>query len=325
VNRRSVSEVHDSLVQGVMALEPALAGSNAVHGFEIAFAFTSPALVDGTHPFFEPLIRSAQAHAALLGIDVVSLAPSRENWLEMESLERCSQESVAGLVVFGGADGNPDVLRQRWPGLATVFVEYDTLGTRSAHVGMDNEKAFAELVLHLVTLKRARIATITGRLDSRPASERLNGYRDVLSRKGYGSRPEYVYAGDWNPLSGYEGMQKLLALDDPPDAVACACDAQAIGAMQAIQDAGLRCPEDIAVTGFDDAFFAAEVTPGLTTVRQPAVAIGIAAIDAVVSMVTDPDLPPPNVLEDGELIIRESCGAQLNGAGSTSTTAEANA
>jgi LacI family transcriptional regulator len=306
-DRIGVAEMYQRLLPSFDAMRTVLRGESEELGYELAFVFTSPAIVDPTHPFFGPLVRAAHTHAAYRGIDVVMLAPSREDWLEADSLERCAQNEVAGIVVLGGADGNPDVLRRRWPGLATVFVEYDTLGTRSAHVGIDNESAFAEIVFHL-SQQRARIATITGILTSRPASERLNGYRDVLRRLGYTSPPEYIQVGDWSPESGYECMQRLLALPDRPDAVACACDVQAVGAMQAIEEAGLRCPDDIAVTGFDDADFGALLAPALTTVRQPSEEIGIAAIDAIVDMLRDPALPPPNILKEGQLVVRESCG-----------------
>jgi DNA-binding LacI/PurR family transcriptional regulator len=103
-------------------------------------------------------------------------------------------------------------------------------------------------------------------------------------------------------------MKQLLALDTPPDAVAVACDVQAVGALKAIEEAGLRCPDDIAVTGFDDADFAALLRPSLTTVRQPALAIGESAVNSLLAMIDDPSLDAPVVMERAELVVRESCG-----------------
>jgi LacI family transcriptional regulator len=67
----------------------------------------------------------------------------------------------------------------------------------------------------------------------------------------------------------------------------------------------------MAITGFDDADFADELDPALTTVRQPAREIGAAAIDALVGMMRDPNLQPPVVLLPGELVVRYSCGAGI--------------
>jgi LacI family repressor for deo operon, udp, cdd, tsx, nupC, and nupG len=241
--------------------------------------------------------------------DLIFCAPSRDHWLEEEAVTRMVEHGTDGLIVLGGADGNPDVLGSKFHGLPSVFVEYDVLGSRSAHVGIDNETAFGELIVHLASTGHSRIATITGSLDMRVSAERLAAYRATLGRLGYPVRPDYVQPGDFLSQSGYDAMKRLLALDVPPDAVAAACDAQAVGAIQAIEEAGLRCPEDIAVTGFDDANWAGLMRPALTTVRQPATAMGAAAVRSVVSMIENPSLEPPKVLLAGELVVRESCGA----------------
>jgi LacI family transcriptional regulator len=278
----------------------------------VAVAFTDLSLDEG-HAFFGPLIRSLRVRAGWLGHAMFFAPPGRnENmWLEEGQVAQCIEHGAKGLIVLGGSDGNPDVLSDRFPEFPTVFVEYDTIGGRSAHVGIDNEQAFGEIVAHLATAGggHSRIATITGGLDAREGAERLSGYRSTLQRLGYEIRKEYIEYGNFEHTSGYEGMKRLLALDDPPDAVAAASDVQAAAAIRAIEEAGLRCPEDIAVTGFDDAEWAATMRPALTTMRQPAAEMGEAALDAVLRMIADPALKPPTVLLPGTLVVRESCGA----------------
>jgi DNA-binding LacI/PurR family transcriptional regulator len=309
--RRTAAEVYERLRREEVAREE-YGGREEHLGTEIGFVFTSTSVADDAHAFYGPLVSAARRRASAFACDVVYIAPTTDSWLEASSVERCVEHGAAGLVVFGGADGNPDVLSDRWDGLPTVFVEYDTLGSRSAHVGIDNESAFAEVVSHLADANHARIATITGPLDTRVAAERLIGYRATMERLGYPPRPEYITVGDYSVDSGYNGMRQLLALDNRPDAVAVACDVQAIGAIMAIEEAGLRCPEDVAITGFDDADFAVDLDPGLTTVRQPAREIGISAIDSLVAMIRDPNTVPPVVLLPGELVVRDSCGALLS-------------
>jgi DNA-binding LacI/PurR family transcriptional regulator len=309
--RRTAAEVYDRL-RRQEEQRSELGGSEEKLGVEIGFVFTSVVVADDNQAFYGPLVSAARRRAAAFGCDVVYIAPTADSWLEASSVERCVEHGAAGLVVFGGADGNPDVLSERWDGLPTVFVEYDTLGSRSAHVGIDNESAFAEVVGHLADANHSRIATITGPLDTRVAAERLIGYRSMMERLGYPPRPEYIQVGDYSVDSGRDGMRRLLALENPPDAVAVACDVQAIGAIMAIEEAGLRCPEDVAITGFDDADFAVDLDPGLTTVRQPSREIGIAAIDSLIAMIQDHSIAPPVVLLPGELIVRDSCGALLS-------------
>src|SRR3954454_21860070 len=271
----------DELYAEIESAERESASTEVQHGHCVAFVFTHPIVADDNHAFFGPLVRAARARATTLGCDVLVCAPSQDHWLEAELVERCVGHGANGLVVLGGADGNPDILRTRWPGLPVVFVEYDTVGTRSAHVGIDNETAMGEIVLHLAHVGHSRIAHITGLLDTRVGAERMNAYRTTLQRLGYAIRPEYIQTGDFLMPSAYEATKRLLALDEPPDAIACAADVAAIAAIRAIEEAGLRCPEDVAVTGFDDAEWAATLEPGLTTVRQPAQKMGNAATDAL--------------------------------------------
>jgi DNA-binding LacI/PurR family transcriptional regulator len=279
----------------------------------LAVLFTHWTIADDDHAFFGPMVRGLRLRANELGCDLILCAPSRDHWLEEDAVARMVQHGSDGLIVLGGADGNPDVLSRRFSDLPTVFVEYDTVGTRSGHVSIDNETAFGELVVHLATTGHSRIATITGQLDMRVSAERLGAYRSTLTRLGYAIRPEYIQAGDFLQESGYTAMQRLLDLDEPPDAVAVQADAMAAGAIRALEDAGLRCPEDVAITGFDDAPWAGMMRPALTTVRQPAREMGAAAVDSAVAMIRDPGLTPPIVQLQGTMIVRESCGVGLRG------------
>jgi LacI family transcriptional regulator len=306
----SATDLMTQLKGADAAREEMVQGHDQIGGC-IALVFTTHLMADDRHEYIGPLVRAARARAAELGCDVIYCAPSQDHWLEADVVERCVQYGVSGLMVLGGADGNPDVLRERWSGLPTVFVEYDTLGDRSAHIGIDNYAAYSEIVTHLIELGHSKIAHIAGFLDCRVGAERFAGYRATLARMGYPMPPEYVVSGDFLVQSGYDGMKKLLALDEPPTAVTTACDVQAVGAIAALEEAGLRCPEDVAVTGFDNTVWAETMSPALTTVRQPGPQIGAAAIDCLAAMIKDPTMDPPKVILPTELIVRESCGARV--------------
>jgi LacI family transcriptional regulator len=281
-------------------------------GQTIAFVFNSPAVADPLHTFFGPLVTAARRRAEATGCDIVLCAPGDDEIgvITEEVVERAVGHGAQGLVVFGGEDGNPDVFRNRWPDLPAVFIEFDAVGPRSGNVAVDNMSAFEEIVLHLAdTCHRTRIATITGLLYTRVAAERLDAYRTLIQRFGYQIRPDYIEAGDYQYRSAYESTKRLMALDDPPDAIACCCDVQAVGALLALEELGIRCPEDVSVTGFDDAEWASRVTPSLTTVRQPVAAMGVQAVESLFAMVDDPALRPSSMLLAAELVVRESCGA----------------
>jgi len=100
-------------------------------------------------------------------------------------------------------------------------------------------------------------------------------------------------------------MQRLITRH--PQAVFCASDAMAIGALRALREASLRVPDDVAVTSFDDLPFSAHSEPPLTTVRQPIQRMGAAAVETLMDTIAHPDYPPRSVILPTELIIRASC------------------
>ena len=102
-------------------------------------------------------------------------------------------------------------------------------------------------------------------------------------------------------------MEELLTLPDRPTAVFAASDVVAIGVMSAIQSAGLRIPDDMAVVGFDDIFLAAHTQPSLTTVRVPAYGLGWTAAEVLIALIEGDEVS--SVTLETELVIRESCGA----------------
>jgi DNA-binding LacI/PurR family transcriptional regulator len=94
-----------------------------------------------------------------------------------------------------------------------------------------------------------------------------------------------------------------------PDAIVCANDRTAAGVMHALLDAQLRIPDDVRLAGIDDVAYAALLPVPLTTMRQPAREIGVAAMAAMLDRVRRPDLPPRDIFLHTTLVVRRSCGS----------------
>lgn len=163
---------------------------------------------------------------------------------------------------------------------------------------------------HLVDLGHRRIAYIHGMADWTEAKERLAGYQDVLLKNGLPLDEDLISQGDWGAESGYQAAQELLALKERPTAIFAANDIMAMGAMNAIQEAGLKIPADIAIVGYDDRDFAAWLRPPLTTVRMPSYEMGQAAARSLLRQIAG-EAPEDATQIPGTLIIRESCGAKV--------------
>jgi LacI family transcriptional regulator len=123
------------------------------------------------------------------------------------------------------------------------------------------------------------------------------------------AEPGYEAAGDFYIESGEAAMRSLLALPTPPTAVFAASDMMAVGAIRAIEDAGLSCPDDIAVVGFDDIQLAELVSPALTTIRQDKRALGAAAARSLVQLIDGTETALHLSVLPVELVVRDSCGA----------------
>ncbi len=167
-----------------------------------------------------------------------------------------------------------------------------------------------QAVSHLLSLGHRRIATITGLSHDPAVAERCDGYAQALAEAGLSVSPDLVVEGDWTPQSGYNQMRHLLNIQQRPSAVFVANDMMAVGAMRAIEEAGLTVPQHIALVSFDDLTVAAYTNPPLTTVRAPIADMGATAAQLLVDRVEQRDTSTKHVRLPMELIIRESCGAR---------------
>jgi LacI family transcriptional regulator len=149
------------------------------------------------------------------------------------------------------------------------------------------------------------VGVINGPRNTIASLDRYQGYLDALRERGMPLIPELVAEGEFSDTTGYLAMKRLLP--NCPDAVFVASDAMAFAAMRAIQEAGLRIPEDIAVVGFDDIPAAANSKPALTTVRQPIQRTGSVAAEMLIDMIEHPDPQPRRIVLPTELVIRSSC------------------
>jgi len=173
-----------------------------------------------------------------------------------------------------------------------------------SYVTIDNVRAAVDAVSHLVSIGRRRIAHITGHLTITDGQDRLLGYRKALEQAGLPFDTSLIHHGNFSYEQGYEGMKRLLL--QRPDALFAAGDTIAMGALQALQEAGLHVPDDVAVVGFDDLNETIDSKPPLTTVRQPVQQKGAQAAHLLIDLIEGKRVGPHQVLLPTELIVRQS-------------------
>ncbi|GFM31262.1 LacI family DNA-binding transcriptional regulator [Novosphingobium sp. PY1] len=174
------------------------------------------------------------------------------------------------------------------------------------HVAIDNEKGAYEATRHLIDQGCRRIATVSGPAGNTLSQDRVVGYRRALAEAELPFLPDYVLEGDFTVESGYSAMADLLLVEPRADGIFFENDEMAIGALRAIREAGLSVPGDFAIVGFDDIRFAEFVDPPLSTIRQPTVEIGEAAMELMMRTLRAEDAGATEIILDHQLIIRAS-------------------
>lgn len=178
------------------------------------------------------------------------------------------------------------------------------------NVVLDHKRATFLALRHLYELGHRRIAFMKGQDFSLDSESRWQSIHIVARELGITIRPElciYLEKNLWSPELGYLPVRELLSLTRDFTAIFCFNDTAAIGAMRAIQDAGLSCPRDISVVGFDDIIVAEYANPRITTVRQPLHKMGVAAAELLIKRIQSPNQPyPETIWFDPELVVRES-------------------
>jgi len=173
-----------------------------------------------------------------------------------------------------------------------------------SYVDVDNRASSHLLIKHLLSQGFRRIATITGAQNMIAGSDRLLGYMDALAQNGIPIDMDLIAPGNFTEEGGYAAMQRILP--HRPQAVFVASDTMALGALRAIQQAGLRIPENIALAGFDDMPFSARLNPPLTTVRQPVQEMGTRAAEMLFALLADPESKLTHTILPTQLVVRDS-------------------
>lgn len=157
------------------------------------------------------------------------------------------------------------------------------------------------------------IAFINGEPWMDAAKDRLKGYRQALATYDIPFRKELVREGDWLPRSGYLAAVELLARMPRPDAILCASDLMAIGALEAAAELRLAVPANISIMGYDDQELARYTSPPLTTVMLPNYEMGKQAAQRLIDILSGGRLSRPGLVKiDGPVIERGSVGKPAN-------------
>ncbi|MFY1671080.1 LacI family DNA-binding transcriptional regulator [Plantactinospora sp. WMMB334] len=261
-------------------------------------------------PFFAGIARGVSAGLADTPLQLwLSWIQSPGGREKME--HQLTDQHVDGVMLISlhDADPLPALLKER--GLPTV------LGGRPARmlgpdsqpeyfVDVDNTGGARQATEYLIGIGRRAVGTVAGPQDMGAGVTRLAGYHDALAAHGRPVREDLIEYGDFSATSGLEAMRRLLARRADLDGVFAASDLMALGALQALHEAGRRIPEDVAVVGYEDSSLALHANPPLTSVHQPVITMGREMARLLVAQIRGEEIPSPAIFLDTHLVRRRS-------------------
>jgi LacI family transcriptional regulator len=269
---------------------------------------TGIVLPDIANVIFPPIVRGVESVLEPVGyasfIVNTDNSPRREAWL----LETLLDRGVDGVVHAAASREDPAGLELARQGVPVVSVNRRIDGTSIPFVVNDEEGGLEQVVAHLWDLGHRAIAHVAGQQDTSTGHIRLETFGRCCEARGLADwRSRVAVSRAYTQAEGRHCTEELLSRGIPMTAVVAANDMLALGAIAALRARGLRCPEDISVTGFNDMPFLELIPPALTTVRIEQFAAGVAAAGLLLRLMREEDVVESVTLPVG-LRIRDSTG-----------------
>lgn len=264
-----------------------------------------------TNYFFIEVLRGVQSKISEFGFDLVLYGVNDPTTQVEYYIQKSTHRGkVDGVLFFSMKFPEPYTRYFIQRGIPIVLV--DTFHPKFDSITVDNFRGAYIAVKHLIELGHEKIGMIVARLESVPARQRFEGFKQALidhSKKFY--EEFFVETKDarldgFNREAGYYACKELLSRNkNLPTAIFVSSDIQAIGVIEALNENGIKVPRDISIIGFDDIELAKDF--GLTTVRQPMYEMGVIAVEKLFERINNKKTKPEHVKFTPELVIRNTC------------------
>jgi LacI family transcriptional regulator len=256
------------------------------------------------------VIRGAEARAAAHGYSLLLCGAGENHPAGMTPLMNLTG-IVDGLIMLDRVMSESEVadLTRRIP---VVLLAGAGVSSAAITVRVDNEQAMRSLAKHFIDVHHVtRVGFVSGHEGSPDSVAREVSFKIAVEEAGATLADIDILKSDWTSAGGEGAMRARLARDEPlPEVFACANDQTAVGVIYALHAAGLRVPEDVLVTGFDDITLTRYFKPPLTTIRQSGSLLGEVAVDALVATLDNSEPAERTIVLPTELVVRESCGCE---------------
>jgi LacI family transcriptional regulator len=267
-------------------------------------------MADISNPFFGRLLSEVERIAIASGYLVIVSDSGGDPARERAILEHLSSQRVAGIVLSTLSRDVAHAQHLRTLSMPFVLVDQKVEDVKADFVASDNVLAAAILTEHLIRYGHRRIAHIAGRTGLWTAERRLEGFRTTMAAAGIEVDESLVVDGDYDGERAYEQAMRLLTRADRPTAIIGANNVMAIGALQAMNDLGFKCPEEVSLTSIDDVPWGNVIRPRITMVVQPVDEMARVATEFLLERINargGPPIAPRDHIMIPKLVVGQSC------------------
>ena len=266
-------------------------------------------------PFFSELLQGIESGVQGSGYSLFIAAAHRDPERKHEIVQAMVEHRVDGVIICSTSFSEKQS-GQRFAqyGVPLVVINNQAAEDFRYSIYHDDVDGSRQVTHHLIELGHRKIAYLGNSLSGRTTLDRLTGFRLEMESNGLAVPAEYIHeAPGGDPENGIGASKHFLDLHQRPTAIICYNDMLAIGVLKGLQQLGIRVPEEISVTGFDNIIFSAYTNPPLTTFDQPKRFIGLEAARLLLGLLKHEQDDDEKVkILKGELLVRASTAAPIS-------------
>lgn len=267
-------------------------------------------------PFFSEILFGIEQCAQDCGYSLFIAASEHDPLRERKIVQTMMEQRTDGVIICSSSFSAEQGRQLLAYGFPVVVVNYQAAENFHYSIYHDDIDGSRQLTRHLITLGHKRIAYLGNSRSGRTTLDRLNGFRMEMEQNGLVVPEDYVYhVPGGEPQLGLTSADYFLRLKNRPTAIVCFNDMLAVGVLKGLRQAGVRVPEDISLTGFDNIAFSDYTNPALTTIDQPKRSLGREAAELLLDLLK-PENGKPVVKQNvkalkGALLVRGSTAAPV--------------
>jgi DNA-binding LacI/PurR family transcriptional regulator len=256
------------------------------------------------NPYFIEVIRGFQAAAWDRGLDILLLNTEYSQMRVQSVIRKLVESDVRGVAIMTSSIDNAVTSELTAAGIGVVFSNLCSAGKLVSNISIDYNIGILQAIEHVVALGHRRAAVIAGPEANRTAANIKRALVSGLTKRGM--KPFPVTSSDYRVDAGAAAVRAILSAPKIPTVIFCGSDLIAMGAMNALEEAGVRIPEDVSIVGIDNIAFAFLARPPLTTISVPRELLGVTAFQSLEKMLKLKRHEGAEYILNTELVVRKS-------------------